>query len=121
MILIKDLAEMIGIDRSTALKAIKKMGGVKIQKVKVKGVGSLVSAIDESCIELVEAHFGVKANPPRSNKLTRTEGDILVMLYLQEKTLEEVASIYNITRTCVRERQSKALRRLIGFELDSLN
>ena len=59
MILIKDLAIRCGVDRSTALKAIKKMGGIQIYKIKVKGVGSMMSAVDEDDIKSVEAHFGL--------------------------------------------------------------
>ena len=58
-ILIKDLALKLGVDRSTALKAIKKMGGIEISKIKVKGVGSLMSSIDVKDVGAVQDHFGV--------------------------------------------------------------
>ena len=56
--LIKDLAIQLNVDRSTALRAIKKME-VKITKVKIPGTGSLMSAIDEKDIERVRQHFGL--------------------------------------------------------------
>ena len=57
--LIKDLAVKLNVDKSTAFKAIKKMDDVSITKIKVAGIGSLVSAIDEKDIKKVEDHFGI--------------------------------------------------------------
>ena len=56
--LIKDLAMQLNVDRSTALRGIKKMG-VEITKVKMPGVSSLMSAIDEKDIEAIRSHFGM--------------------------------------------------------------
>ena len=58
-ILIRDLAKKIEVNKSTVFKAIKKMGGIQIYKVKVKGVASLMSAIDEKDIEAVRENFGL--------------------------------------------------------------
>ena len=58
-ILIRDLAKKVGVSKSTVFKAIKKMGDIEVHKVKVKGVSSLMSAIDEQDIEAVREHFGL--------------------------------------------------------------
>lgn len=65
MVLIKDLAVLLNIDKSTAMRAINKMPNVTVTKIKVPGTASKMSAIKDKDVAKVKAHFGF------DNKITK--------------------------------------------------